>query len=152
MKNEFTIKPKKYPLIIILIGTSILAVPAALGTFALFDNSTFGASNNNLSWTLILISVTGFLLFAGYILTAIFNRHYSLLWFCSFLYNLGLSGCYIFYMFWAYAQSPFMSLPKSFYHTLTSGVWLLPAWTLFVTAASFYYLKHSLFPKKIDLP
>ena len=151
MHNEFLIKPKKYPLNIILIGTTILAVPAAFGTFALLDNSSSGTPDGYIAEILLLTSIIGFLLFAGYILTAIFQKHTSILWFCSTLYNLALCCAYAAIFFGLYTQSG-ISFPIFCYNVLTSGSWLLPAWTTFVTGASAYYLKHVLRPTKINLP
>ena len=152
MKNDLTVEPRKYPLILILIGTTILAIPAALGTLVLFDDSSFGGSPKGAGGELLIyISIAGFVLFAGYILTAIFKKHSSLLWLGSTLYNLAVSFGYFYlgYELFKTDNAPILTHLKII---LTSGMWLLPSWTIFVTIASGYYLKHALLPKKTILP
>ena len=143
--------PRKFPLILILIGTTLLAIPAALGTFALFDTSTSSGISHKDAPFLLWISFAGFFLYASYILMAIFRRHFAVLWFLSMLYNFGLSCVYLYGAAWFYVDSK-MSIFAFFYAVLSTGIGLLPLWTIFVTAASGYYLKHSLLPKKTILP
>jgi hypothetical protein len=137
MNNTLADKPRLFPLVLILIGTTILALPAAYGTFILLAD-TFSSSRSNWSLNfLILIPLAGFMLFAGYILTAIRQNHKVILWLGSMLYNLGLSGAYAYFIFGDGNLSIFA---------------FLPVWTLFVAGVSAYYLKHSLRPKQIILP
>lgn len=140
MNDANHLHPKTYPLIIILIGTSILAVPAAVGTYALVADSSFGTPKDAFGSWLFWISVMGFLLFAGYILTAVFKKHTALLWLPSLLYNFALSCAYVYMFLQGFGGMPLYAL---FYSALTSGAVLLPLWTIYVTGASFYYLRHS---------
>ncbi|HEX9963015.1 MAG TPA: hypothetical protein VGB00_18930 [Pyrinomonadaceae bacterium] len=143
--------PRKLHLILILTGTSLLALPAAFGTFALLDTSASGLSANEpIGKYLLAISVTGFVLFSGYILTAVFNRYNPVLWLLSLLYNGALSLCYLGFLGWALVGAMFS--PEAIYGLLTGGAWLLPMWTIYVTLASGYYLKHSFRRNKNILP
>jgi hypothetical protein len=143
--------PRKIHLILILIGTSLLALPAALGTFALLDTSASGLSANEpIGKYLLAISIAGFAIFSGYILTAIFNRYNPVLWLLSLLYNGALSLCYLGFIGWALVESMFA--PEGIITFLFSGSWLLPMWTIYVTIASGYYLKHSFRRNKNILP
>ena len=151
MNIELTVQPRKFPLILILIGTTLLAIPAALGTFALFDTSSSNGINHSDAPFLLWISLAGFFLYASYILMAIFRRHFAVVWFFSTLYNLGLSCVYLYGAAWIYVESK-MSIFAFLYAALSSGIGLLPLWTIFVTIASGYYLKHSLLPNKTILP
>jgi hypothetical protein len=143
--------PRKLHLILILIGTSLLAIPAALGTFALFDTTATGLNANDpIGKYLLAISVTGFVLFSGYILTAVFNHYNPVLWLLSLLYNGALSLCYLGFVGWALLECMFA--PEGIFAFLNSGSWLLPMWTIYVTLASGYYLKHSFRRNKNILP
>lgn len=144
-------EPKRLPLTLILIGTTLLAIPAAFGTIALFDTSSPGASGDFPVNILLWVSISGFVLFAGYILTAVFRRHNSIFWLCSLIYNLGLSCCYI-YFFIAEAASTSDPLNQSLFNFWENPLLLLPLWTIFVAAASGYYFKFAMLPKKPELP
>lgn len=144
-------EPKRLPLTIILIGTTLLAIPAAFGTFALFDTSLHAPGDNVWISILFWVSISGFVLFAGYILTAVFRRYNSIFWLYSLIYNLGLSCCYI-YFFIAAASSTSLASSQSLFNFWENPLLLLPLWTIFVAAASGYYFKFSLLLKKSDLP
>lgn len=149
--ENFEASPKKLPLILILIGTTILAFPAAFGTVALFDTSPSYIGVKELPGQILFcISVGGFLLFAGYILTAIFRRHSSIFWFCSMLYNFGLSGCYI-YLYVTVLPYSNISLSEILFDDLVNPYLLVPLWTIFVTIASGYYFRFAIRPKKLNL-
>jgi hypothetical protein len=140
-------QPNNIPLILILIGTTFLAFPAALGTFALFDTSGSGIHvSETPGLALFGISIAGFLLYAGYILTSLCRRHSSLFWFFSMLYNLALSGVY-----WYLIFLEFLANPKGLVMNATeSTVLLVPLWTSFVTIASGYYCLFPLFRQKTE--
>ncbi len=143
--------PKKLPLILILIGTTILAFPAAIGTVALFDtSSTFTGVKDLSGQILFCISVGGFGLFAGYILTAIFQRHSSIFWFCSMFYNFGLSCCYIYIFLTELTASP-ARLNETIFNAWRNPFFLILLWTIFVTIASGYYFRFAIRPKKLNL-
>jgi hypothetical protein len=146
MENLNT-SPRKFPLIIILIGTTLLAIPATYGTFALFDTSANGVNVKEFfGKVLLVISIGGFALFAGYILTAIFRRHSKIFWLCSALYNFGLSCCYVYIFLGEFSGVSDFSVAN-----LINLYWLLPLWTIFVTFSSVYYLKYFLQPNKLNL-
>lgn len=157
MENRQT-KPRKFPLILILIGTTILAIPAAFGTAVLLDFSATNSVNveDASGKFLFCLSLAGFALFAGYILTAIFRRHNCVFWLCSGLYNFALLGCYSYFLlaeaqlspdFFGKALLGVLENPLSFFSFL-----LLPLWLIFVTVSSAYYFKFALRAKKIELP
>lgn len=157
MENTKT-KPRKFPLILILIGTTILAVPAAFGTFVLLDQSRTTSLNiaDSSGKTLFCISIVGFALFAGYILTAIFRRHSRVFWLCSALYNFALLSCYLYFLlaeaqispvFFGKAIRGILENPVSFFSFL-----LLPVWLIFVTVSSIYYFNFSRRSIKSVLP
>ena len=149
--ENLQLAPKRLPLIIILIGTTLLAFPAAFGTLALFESSSSSGPGMN-DWagqTLFCISVGGFGLFAGYILTAIFNRHYSIFWLSSTLYNFGLSCCYGYSLLAELTGSP-IHLIDNLFNAWKNPVFLILFWTIFVTIASGYYFKFSVSPKKLN--
>lgn len=143
--------PKKLPLILILIGTTILAFPAAVGTIALFDEFSPGVGTMNSSGQILFcISVGGFLLFAGYILTALLRRHNCVFWFCSMLYNFGLSGCYV-YLFVTVLPDSNINLSEILFDDLINPYLLVPLWTIFVTIASGYYFRFAISHQKLSL-
>jgi hypothetical protein len=144
-------EPKRLPLTIILIGTTLLAIPAAFGTIALFDTSSPGTSKDVPVNILFWVSISGFVLFSGYILTAVFRQYSCIFWLCSLIYNLGLSCCYI-YFFIAEAASTSVPVNQSLFNFWRNPLLVLPLWTIFVAAASGYYLKFALLPKKSNLP
>ncbi len=138
-------QPNNIPLIVLLIGTTILAIPAVFGTFALLETSSGpGISLNDFPGKILfLISIGGFLLFAGYILTACFRRHSSIFWFFSMFYNFALGGCYWYLIFKSLLDSP-----KNFNVDIFGIILLLvPLWTVFVSISSAYYFKFALFNK-----
>lgn len=140
--------PNNLPLVLILIGTILLAFPAAFGTIALFDTSSFGVGINELPGQILFcISIGGFGLLAGYIMTAIFRRHSGIFWLCSMLYNFGLSCCYFYLL--VFTQND--SLTESAEVVWSSPYILIPLWTIFVIIASGYYLLSTLRPKKLYL-
>lgn len=144
--------PSKLPLFFILAGTTLLAAPAALGTFALLDPT--GSYNldteHTLSRSLLAISITGFVLFSGYILTAIFNHYNPVLWLLSLVYNAALSLCYLGFIGWGLMAA--FNSSDDIFDFLFAGAWLLPVWTIYMTIASGYYLKHSFRRNKNILP
>lgn len=151
--NTQTETAKKSPLIITLIGTSLLAIPAAFGTFALIENPSSGSLNfeNFISKALLLISICGFILFAGYILTAIFQRHSKVFWLCSAIYNFCISGFYVLITIYGLFFSD-KSTSGAVISFIFSPVVFLPFWTIFVTISSFYYFKFALRMPKTKLP
>ena len=150
MKNlEF--QPRKLFLFLILIGTSIVAVPAAFGTVVLFDGSPSSIGvKDSFGKFLFCLSISGFALFAGYILTAIFKRYYSIFWLFSMIYNIGLTICYI-CLFLSDVKITPASIYDVLYESVINMYILFPVWTIFVAAASGYYFKFALRPRQTDL-
>lgn len=133
MENQ----PRKIFLTLILIGTTILAIPSAIGLFYLYkETSGLELKTEDSAWLLLLlIPLAGFLLYAGYILTAVFRRHSSIFWCLSMVYNFLLSCAY-----WLAMTNGFGGSPGQFLSSLhESPILLLPVWTSFVTYASGYY-------------
>jgi len=157
--ENLTAQPKKLPIILILIGTTILAFPAAYGTFALFDTSsslTGGGGNSifakdSFGKLLFFVSAAGFALFAGYILTAIFRRHSRIFWFFSTVYNFILSGCYLYFLLAEFFYKATVNF-NIIFEIMTNPVLLLPLWTIFVTVSSAYYFRFCFSSKKSVLP
>jgi hypothetical protein len=149
MKNYKT-SSKMLPLILILIGTALLAIPAAVGTVALLDTSSsqYPGVRNTSGQFLFCISIVGFMLFAGYILTAIFRRHNRIFWFCSMIYNLALSCCYVYVFGLSAGYNPFEAI-KLFCFAFPASL-ILP-WTIFVAVASGYYCVKRFRTKNLDL-
>lgn len=142
MENQ----PRKIFLTLILIGTTLLAIPTAIGLYFL-HNETSGLklkTEDSARLLLLLIPVGGFLLYAGYILTAVFRRHNSIFWCLSMVYNLLLSCAYWFVLVFGDGGS----LPKSGLSLFENPILLLPIWTSFVTYASAYYCFYPLSDKQ----
>ena len=149
MKNQQT-QPNPLPLNIILIGTSILVLPAVYITFLMSGESDgkHADSLNLLSGAILGVTIFGFILFGGYILTAVYRRHSRVFWFFSMIFNLILSAGYGL-VFLAAGGS--MSLKLSAADTTGKLIMLLPFWTLFVAIASGYYFTYGWFDKKSEL-
>jgi hypothetical protein len=131
MKNNHTIT--KIPLIIIVIGTILLALPASLGSLYIFGglfNHTFNPAIVGMAAVVVL----GYGLLIGYIYTLITMRYFAIFWTISMLYNLGMAIVSGYYIFSAFGRSS----------TDTLIFLLFPLWTLFVSVASGYYLFQSL--------
>ena len=153
MKN---VKPtsRKLPLILILIGTAILSIPGAVGTFLLLDavGFSFGFTGEQLYGKLVLlIAVAGFALFGGYISAYRRERHNSLFWLCSAFYNFGLTAFMFYFLLYDFIASP-AATARHFAQTINEPFWLLPVWTIFVTIASLYYCKFARRAAKDFLP
>jgi hypothetical protein len=141
-------QPNRIPLILILIGTTILAIPGAFGTYILAGASPGDGFifDNVIVKVLLTVAIAGFVLFAGYIQSAVSRSYNSTFWLCSMIYNLGLSVVY-----WAFLFYALFSSPQSFLDDAKSSLILLvPAWTVFVTGASGYYYRFALSVKKSE--
>ena len=142
MENQ----PRKIFLTLILIGTTILAIPVATGLLFLYNETLdLNLKSENSAWLLLLlIPITGFLLYAGYILTAVFRRHNSIFWCLSMVFNFLLSAVYWFALVFGDGRS----LPKPGFSLFENPLLLLPIWTSFVTYASAYYCFYPLSDKQ----
>jgi hypothetical protein len=138
-------KPNLLPLIFIIIGSCLLALPGAYGAIFLFAFAGEGARSNPLSLLIPLPAIIGFGLLFGYIWTAVTKRFVGWLWMVSFLFNLIVS---------------LLSLLGAFYYVAEArriegyeiSFVLFPVWTIFVAAASAYYFRLSRAANKISLP
>jgi hypothetical protein len=141
-------QPNIVPLILMIMGTCLLAIPSTMGTLALlFDGSSSspGVRGNGRMFLLIL-SLAGFGLLLGYFLTLIFRRYIFIFWLCSGLYNLALS-CLSGYIV------AVEILPRI--HGLYSDLpWLLLfiGWLFFMTISSGYYTLRTISPRVRKLP
>src|SRR5215212_9170888 len=84
-------KPNLLPLIFIIIGSCLLALPGAYGAFFLFMFAGEGGKENPLYLLIPLPAVIGFALLFGYIWTVVTRRFVAWLWAISFLFNLIVS-------------------------------------------------------------
>jgi len=138
-------KPNLLPLIFIIIGSCLLALPGAYGAFFLFMFAGEGGKENPLYLLIPLPAVIGFALLFGYIWTAVTRRFVAWLWAISFLFNLivsGISGLAMFY---------YLTETRNIegYEILLV---LFAVWTIFVTAASGYYFGKARAANKANLP
>lgn len=140
-------KPNIVPLIVMTIGTTLMAVPGLIGTLMLIDTNTGAAPRENFANVLLAISLAGFVLYFGYILTLIFRRYNFLFWLFSALYNAGLTAAYLYFIGIAANNA-------SSYPDLTGVVMVLlfMAWMVFMTGSSGYYAFRAIRPKSIKLP
>jgi hypothetical protein len=125
-------KPNLLPMIFIIIGSCLLALPGAYGAFFLFIFAGEGLNGNPLYLLIPLPAIIGFALLFGYIWTAVTKRFVAWLWAISFLFNLIVSlvsGLAMFYYFTE--ERVFAGYPILFI--------LFTGWTIFVTVASGYY-------------
>ncbi len=138
------------PVVVMAIGTTLLAMLSAVATWALFDTSAahsprVGEIEGN---SLRALSLIGFAIYFGYLFTAIFRRHYFIFWLCSFLYNLPLVLLILYPIFLIRFESThisFSDFPNVCYYIL------FLSWMSFMTAGSWYYAWRCLFPKKSEL-
>lgn len=130
-------KSNAAPLIVILVGTTLLAIPSSFVTFLLFIDP--GGSprflNESMSSYLIALSLTGFGLYFGYILTAFSGRHNFWFWTISALYNLVIASC---------SSVALLStmFTERFFISESTLFWLVfTGYLFFVTWASIQYAK-----------
>lgn len=137
-------KPNLIPLMFIIAGSCLLALPGIYGSMFLFMFTAEGI-DNPLMLLLPLPPVIGFALLFGYFWTLVTKRFVGWLWSVSFLFNLiitiiGFAGFFLY----------LTDVPD-----VDRGVKLLilfPLWTTFVTVASGYYFRLSRAVNKVSLP
>jgi hypothetical protein len=141
-------QPNTVPLILMIIGTCLLAIPSALGTWVLLldDSSGNPGVRGNERMFLLILSLAGFGLLLGYFLTLIFRRYIFIFWLCSGLYNLALtclSGYFV----------AIEVLPEIHGH-YADLLWFLLfiGWLFFMTLASGYYTLRTISPRAQKLP
>lgn len=137
-------KPNLIPLLFIIVGSCLLALPGLYGSMFLFM-FTADAIDNPLLLLLPLPPVVGFALLFGYFWTIVTKRFIGWLWSVSFLFNLlitliGFAGFFLYLM-----DAPGVENPAEF-------LILFPLWTTFVTVASGYYFRLSRAANKVSLP
>ncbi|HEX8247529.1 MAG TPA: hypothetical protein VF599_05050 [Pyrinomonadaceae bacterium] len=138
-------KPNMAPLLFIIAGSCLLALPGIYGAFFLFMFAFEGGPTNPLALLLPLPPVIGFLLLFGYIWTAVTKRFVGWLWAISFFFNLIVSA------------TSALALVYFFMETRqTTGYEILfilfIGWTIFVTAVSGRYFAQSRAANKANLP
>ena len=151
MNERQAAKPKIFPLVIILIANAYYAFPIGLTVFLCIEDFLSVKPKYAVEpfyfWSFIIF----FLLLAGYIYTAISQKHTIVLWLTSMLYHVGWSIFHITFFFAFYVEG-FQSFPDYLHKVLSSGDWMAPCWAIFMTASSAYYLRHVLSTRKINLP
>jgi hypothetical protein len=138
-------KPNLIPLLFIIAGSLLLALPGIYGAWFLFMFAGEGVGKNPLMLLLPLPPVVGFALLFGYFWTIATKRFVGWLWCVSFLFNLIIT-IICFAGFFLYLTD----IPD-----VDKGARLLilfPLWTTFVTVASGYYLRLSRAANKVPLP
>ncbi|HEX8738079.1 MAG TPA: hypothetical protein VF721_22285 [Pyrinomonadaceae bacterium] len=138
-------QPRLLPLILIIVGSLLLALPGAYGAFFLFFFAAEGGKENPLYLLIPLPAVIGFALLFGYIWTAITKRFVAWLWAISFLFNLIVSVTSGLAMFYYLTETRHIAGYEILFV-------LFIVWTIFVTAASGYYFGKARAVNKANLP
>ena len=138
-------KPNPIPLLFIIAGSCLLALPGIYGAFFLFMFASEGGPSNPLALLLPLPPVIGFALLFGYIWTAVTKRFVGWLWAVSFFFNLIASVA-------SFSGMAYYSMETTKIDAYAGLFILFPIWTLFVTIASAYYFFQSRAANKTDLP
>lgn len=138
-------QPNLIPLIFIIAGSCLLALPGAYGAMFLFMFAFEGAGSNPLAFFLPFPAVIGFSLLFGYIWTIVTKRFIGWLWGVSFFFNLIASVISVFGAFYF-----FMDVRGLDGYAILFV--LFPVWTVFVTVASAYYFFHGRSAGKVSLP
>ena len=91
-----TTQPRLLPLVFIVIGSSLLAIPGAYGAIFLFIIAAEGFSKNILSPALPLPALIGFALLFGYVWTIIRKRFIGWFWIASLIFNAIITAiCFV---------------------------------------------------------
>jgi hypothetical protein len=135
---------KLLPLIFIIIGSCLLALPGAYGAIFLFFFAGEAGPGSAYLLLLPLPPIIGFGLLFGYIWTAITKRFVGWLWAISFLFNLIVSLVSGLAMFYYLTETAHLSGYEILFI-------LFIGWTIFVTVASGYYFGRAR-AAKADLP
>lgn len=147
-KPRHIIKAKMLPLIVMTLGTVLLAIPTTilmLDTFKIHSGPDL--SNENAAF-LLLLTLSGLVLLLGYFWTLVSRRFSVVFWLFSALYNLVLTGGYL------YAFIPALRLPSPEYPDahISLIVILFLLWMTFMTAGSFYYTYRAFLQRSLKLP
>ena len=149
--------PNLVPLILILTGSAILAIPGAGGGIFLFIAAIDAISKpfksngdpNLLALLLPLPVIIGFLLLGGYIWTAAKKRFVKWFWLISAGFNLLITLLCAGFLF----KMVYENLKPLSTNDLPKIIFLLfPLWTLFVTIASVKYAFYKPKIENINLP
>ena len=126
-------QPTLIPLILIVIGTTLLAIPSSYGTLLLlidqlsFQHGIGSVAKSPEYLACSAASVFGFLLLFGYYWTLFTKRHFVLFWAASAVFNLMIALIVLIFAF-----EPLLSIELQ-------PLFLFPVWVLFVAASSIYY-------------
>lgn len=147
-KPRHIIKPSLIPLVLMIIGSSLLAVPAVMLILAFFDLSNLKEFEKSATNVVLIICLCGFALLFGYIFT-VFTRRFGLIfWSFSTLYNLGLTVIYTLGFF----GSSLVALHRNPDPNATIYYVLFLGWMFFMTAGSGYYAYRAYLHKSLTLP
>lgn len=134
------------PLIFIIIGSSLLALPGIYGSIFLVYFAFEGLKSFNFLTLLLPVpALVGFALLFGYY-HAIFRKKFVFaFWLSSAIYNFILAALSFFGCVYLFSDKTIEIYWSLFYFTF-------PIWTSFVAISSVYYLKRSDKQNKINLP
>ena len=138
-------KPNLLPLLFIIAGSSLLALPGVYGAFFLFMFAFEEGARNPATLLLPLPPVIGFSLLFGYIWTSVTKRFAGWLWAASFLFNLIITIISLVAMTYVFMEGPKHDTSPIFF-------FLFAGWTTFVTVASAHYFRLSRAANKANLP
>jgi hypothetical protein len=138
-------KPSLLPLLFIIAGSCLLALPGIYGAFFLFMFAAEEGGRNVSALLLPLPPVIGFSLLFGYIWTAVTKRFVGWLWAVSFFFNLIVSATDALAMFYYFKETHQIAGYEILFI-------LFIGWTIFVTIASGYYFRLSRAANKANLP
>jgi hypothetical protein len=147
-KPRHLIKAKMLPLIVMTLGTILLAIPTTILILDTFKIRTGPDLSNENAAFLLLLTLSGLALLLGYLWTLVSRRFSLVFWLFSALYNLVLTSGYL------YAFIPSLRLPSPEYpdaHVSLIVLFFL-LWMIFMTAGSFYYTYRAFLQRSLRLP
>lgn len=147
-KPRYILKPSVIPLILMICGSALAAVPAVYLTMTFFDLTNPQELQKSDTVIILTIMLCGFGLLFGYILTLLTRRFSLFLWTFSTLYNLALSAFYLL----AFFSSSLVPLHRNPDPNATLGYVLFFGWMFFMTVGSGYYAYRACLHKSLKLP
>ncbi|MDQ2746073.1 MAG: hypothetical protein M3T96_02295 [Acidobacteriota bacterium] len=150
MQNSLDL-PKRLPLTILLIGTSLLAIPG-IGMTLMLIVVLFDSARDRLTLAMMLFApIAGFALLFGYIRAFKSKEYNPVFWLLSTLYNLTISG-FILYLLLSESISSSGEMDQILKNVWGNPLYPFLLWTMFVTIASGYYCKFAYANKKYVVP
>ncbi len=130
-------QPNLLPLYLITLGSGLLAIPGALGTYFLIFATIDSFTKKFDSRVLLLpFAVIGYFLLFGYVWIALSKEFVKWFWLISMVFNLLITLAIGFFILTSIYRF-FFSLDSL--HSLIGFYLLFPIWTIFVTIASAKY-------------